>query len=170
MCLIVFVLFLLSVHLKGLLEDKVFEDRDVSFCLGEGLANGVSTFYKNNISNTWHTYWTPIESKSIYQSIQFWSGFIPVNGGGQIYCTLTAISPTHTLHLARFMTSSFSKPTFLLSFSTCIFHVFFDRPRFLLPFTSNSNAFVMPIIPPQHMPVHTISLHSALPSERWYGI
>ena len=71
-------------------------------------------------------------------SIQFWSGFIPVNGGGRIYPTLSAIFLTPTLHLARFMASFFSKPTLLLSFSTC---VFFGRPRFLLPFTSNSNAF-----------------------------
>ena len=62
-------------------------------------------------------------------SIQFWSGFIPVNGGGRIYPT-------------RFMASFFSKPTLLLSFSTCVFHVFFGCPRFLLPFTSNSNVFV----------------------------
>ena len=56
--------------------------------------------------------------------------------------TLTAISPMPTLHLARFKASSFSKITLLLSFSTCVFHVFFGRPCFLLPFTSNSNAFL----------------------------
>ena len=65
-------------------------------------------------------------------SIQFWSGFIPVNGGGWIYPTLTAISPTLTLHLAWFMASSFSKPTFFLSFFTCVFHVFFGHPCYLL--------------------------------------
>ena len=43
-------------------------------------------------------------------SIQFWSGFIPVNKGGRIYPTLPAISPTPTLHLARFFASSFFKP------------------------------------------------------------
>ena len=43
--------------------------------------------------------------------------------------SLTAISPTQTLHLARFKASSFAKPTLLLSFSTCVFHVFFGRPR-----------------------------------------
>ena len=80
---------------------------------------------------TWH--WGKIN-----QSIQFWSGFIPVNGGGQIYPTLTAISPMPTLHLARFMASSFSKPTLLLSFSACIFHVLFGRPHV----TSDSNAFL----------------------------
>ena len=45
--------------------------------------------------------------------IQFWSGFIPVNGGGRIYPTLTAISPAPTLHLARFKAFSFSKSTLL---------------------------------------------------------
>ena len=74
--------------------------------------------------------------------IQFWSGFIPVNGGGRIYPTLTAILLTPTLHLTRFKASSLSKPTLLLCFSTCIFHVFFGCPHFLLPFTSNSNAFL----------------------------
>ena len=47
-----------------------------------------------------------------------------------------------TLHLARLKTSSFSKLTLLLSFSTCLFHVSVVRPRFLLPFTSNSNTFL----------------------------
>ena len=76
-------------------------------------------------------------------SIQFWSRFIPpINGDGWIYPTLTAISLTPTLHLARFKSSSFSKPTLLLSFSTCIFNVFFCSPHFLLSFTSNSNAFL----------------------------
>ena len=41
--------------------------------------------------------------------MQFWSGFIPINGGGQIYPTLEAISPTPTLHLTRFMASFFPK-------------------------------------------------------------
>mgnify|MGYP001792961603 CR=1 FL=1 len=75
-------------------------------------------------------------------SIQFWSGFIPVNGGDRIHPTLIAISSTPNLHLARFKASSFSKSTLLLSLSTCSFHVFFGRPRFLLPFNSNSNAFL----------------------------
>ena len=66
----------------------------------------------------------------------------PVNGSGRIYPTLTAISPTHTLHLPRFKAFSFTKPTLLLSFFTCVFHVLFGRPCFLLPFTSNSNVFL----------------------------
>ena len=74
--------------------------------------------------------------------IQFWSGLILINWGGQIYPTITAISPTPTLHLALFMASFFSKPTLLLSFSTCVFHVFFGHSCFLLPFTSNSIAFL----------------------------
>ena len=75
-------------------------------------------------------------------SIQFLSGFIPINRGGCIYPTLMANSPTPTLHLARFIAFFFSKPSLLLSFSTCVFHVFFGCPRFLLPFNSNSNAFL----------------------------
>ena len=81
-------------------------------------------------------------SRKSSSSIQFWSGFIPVNRGGRIDLTLTAISPTPTLHLTQFMASSFSKTTLLLSFSTYVFHVFFCCPCFLLPFTSNSNAFL----------------------------
>ena len=75
-------------------------------------------------------------------SIQFWSGFIPVNRSGRIYPTLAAISLTPTLHLAWFMAFFFSNPTLLPFFSTYVFHVFFGHPRFLLPFTSNSNAFL----------------------------
>ena len=56
-------------------------------------------------------------------SIQFWSGFIPVNEGGRIYPILPAISPTPTLYLTRFFASSFFKPTLFLSFSTCDLHV-----------------------------------------------
>ena len=87
-------------------------------------------------------FWKVLTTGSII-IIQFWSGFIHVNAGGRIYPTLTAISPTPTLHLARLKISSFSKPTLLLSFSTCVFHLFFGRPRFLLHFTSNSNTFLI---------------------------
>ena len=75
--------------------------------------------YPNVISSRWFILFLGQSSSSI----QFWSGFILVNGGGQIYPTLAAISPTSTFHLARFMASSFSKPTLLLSFSTCIFRL-----------------------------------------------
>ena len=69
------------------------------------------------------------------QSIQFWSGFIQaVNGGGRIYATLTAISPTldPTLHFARFMASS-SRSTLLLSFSTCVLclYICFKMKKFI---------------------------------------
>jgi len=45
--------------------------------------------------------------------------------------TFAAISPTPSLHLARFGASSLLKPTFQISSSTRLFHVFFGRPRFL---------------------------------------
>ena len=111
-------------------------------------------------------------NSSVNQSIQFWSGFISVNGGGRIYPTLTAISPTSTptLHLARFKASSLSKPTLLLSFSTCIFHVFFGLPRFLLPFTSNSNAFLRTCPLSLLNKCQTISLHMPLwKHKQFYG-
>ena len=56
--------------------------------------------------------------------------------------TPAAISLTPSLHVARFMVSFFFKPMLLLSFSTCVFHIFFGSPRFLLPLTSNSNTFL----------------------------
>ena len=89
----------------------------------------------------------------------------PHIGCGRIYPTLTAITPTPTLHLTWFMASSFSKPTLLLSFSTCIFHILFGRPCFLLPFTSwsISNAFLK-TCPLSHLSTHThtITLHLPL--------
>ena len=89
----------------------------------------------------------------------------PHKRGWPIYPTLTAISSTPTLHLTRFMTSSFSKPTLLLSFSTCVYHVFFGCPRFFLHFTSNSNVFLKTCPSSLLNTCHTISLHSPLPSE-----
>ena len=100
---------------------------------------------------------------SFHFIIQFWFDFIPVNRGGQIYSTLTAISPTPTVHLARFMASSFSKPTLFLSFSACLFHVFFGCPCFLFPFTSNYNAFLKTCHHPPSTHARTISLHLPLP-------
>ena len=88
------------------------------------------------------TTWRDINWVFFYWRKSIQSRSIPVNGGGRIYPTLTAITPTPTLHLARFKVSSFSKPTLLLSFFTCVFHVFFGRPCFLFPFTSNSNTFL----------------------------
>ena len=97
---------------------------------------------------------------------QFWSRFIPVSEGGQIYATLTAISPTPTLLLAWFKAPPFSKPTLLHSFSTTVFHVFFGCPPFLLPFTSNCNAFLKTCLyHPSLTHARTISLHSPWPSE-----
>ena len=96
-------------------------------------------------------------------SIQFWCGIIPVNGGGRIYPTLTAIFPTPTLHIAQFKASS-SKPILLLSFSTCVFHVFFGRLRFLLP-SLQITLFSKHAHHPSSTHACTISLHSPLPSE-----
>ena len=94
------------------------------------------------------------------------SGFIPVNGGDRIYPSLTAISPTPTFHLARFMASCFSKPTLLLSFSTSVFHVFFGRPRFLLPLSLQTlTLFSKRAHHPSSTYALNISLHSPLPSE-----
>ena len=104
--------------------------------------------------------------------MQFWSGFIPINGGGWIYISITAISPTPTLHLTRFMASSFSKPTLLLSFSTlhlpCL--IWSSSLPLALHFKLQRFSQNMPIIPPQHTPVpfHSIRLchlnHGLLPS------
>ena len=93
--------------------------------------------------------------------------YIYIYLGGQIYPTLIALSPIPTLHLPRFKASSFSNPTLLLSFSTSIVHVFFGRPCFLLPFTSNFNAFLRSkhAHHPSSTHAHTISLHSPLSSE-----
>ena len=51
--------------------------------------------------------------------------------------TAAANSLTPILHLVRFMASFFSKPTLLLSSSTCVFHVFYGHSGFLLPLTFN---------------------------------
>jgi len=48
------------------------------------------------------------------------------NGGGRFHLTLAAISLTLSLHLGIL---PFLKPTFRISSSTCLFHVFFGRPR-----------------------------------------
>ena len=108
----------------------------------------------------------------INQSIQFWSGFIPINGDGRIYPTLTAISPTPTLNLARFMASFFSKPTLLLSFYLCLPRLLwsFSLPL-ALHFKLQHFSQNMSITPPQHMPVpsHSIRLchlsHCSLQSQ-----
>ena len=100
--------------------------------------------------------------KTLPISNQFRSGLVyPCKWGWPDLPHFNSISPTPTLHLARFKASSFSKPTLLLSLSTCVFHVFLGRPRLLLPFTSNSNTFL------KTCPSHSIpfSFHSPFPSE-----
>ena len=78
--------------------------------------------------------------------------FIPVNGGGQIYPTLTAISLTPIPYLAQFKASS-SKPTLLLSFvfaSSC--------PSLYTPMIFSKHTYH----PPQHMPIPSHSIYKAL--------
>ena len=107
--------------------------------------------------NTWYS--------CMLHITQFWSGFVPVNRGGQIYPTLTAISPTPTFHITQFKVS-FSKPTLLLSFSTSIFHVFFGSPQFLLPFTSNSFAFLKTMLFSKHVH-HSIHFNPLTDTAPW---
>ena len=71
------------------------------------------------------------------------------------------------LHLAQFIAPFSPKPTLLLSFSTCIFHVFFGRPGFLLPLGSLQTTTLSSerAHHPSSKQARTISLHSPLPSE-----
>ena len=81
-----------------------------------------------------------------------------VTSGGQIYPTLTAISPSPTLHLARFMATSFPKPTLLLSFSTSVFHVVVLASSF--PSLQTPTLFSKHAHHPSSTHSRTISLHS----------
>ena len=72
-----------------------------------------------------------VSSSSSSSSIQFWSGFIAVHGGGWIYPTLTAVSPTSTLislnswHPPSPNQHSFSpSPLSASSTSSCIFYIY----------------------------------------------
>ena len=64
----------------------------------------------------------------------------PLNRDGRICPIPSKIACTPSLHFARFWASSFFKPIFFVSFSTCFFQLFFGRPSFLLPLTSRSRA------------------------------
>ena len=67
----------------------------------------------------------------------------PVNRGDWIYPSgnlSNSHSPSCSIHGVLFLQTN--ALALLLHFSTCIFHIFFGRPRFLLPLTSNSNAFL----------------------------
>ena len=92
----------------------------------------------------------------------------PINRGGRIYPTLTAISSTPTLHRSIQGIFLLQLPTLLLSVSTCVFHVFVLWSSLLpLAFTSNSSAFLKtcPSYPSLTHACMAISLHSPLPSE-----
>ena len=60
----------------------------------------------------------------------------PFSRDGRIYPIPSAIACTPSLHLSRLRASSFFKPIFSVSSSTCFFQVFFGCPHFLLPLTS----------------------------------
>ena len=64
----------------------------------------------------------------------------PINKDGQIHPIPSAIACTRSLHLSRLRASSFFKPIFSVSSSTCFFQVFFGCPHFLLPLTSRFRA------------------------------
>ena len=53
----------------------------------------------------------------------------PFSRDGRIYPIPSAILRTPSLHLSRLRASSFFKPIFSVSSSTCFFQVFFGRPR-----------------------------------------
>ena len=72
--------------------------------------------------------------------IQFFIRCFPFSRDGRIYPIPSAILRTPSLHLSRLRASSFFKPIFSVSSSTCFFQVFFGRPRFLLPVTSRFRA------------------------------
>ena len=72
--------------------------------------------------------------------IQFFIRCFPFSRDGRIYPIPSAISRTPSLHLSRLRASSFFKPIFSVSSSTCFFQVFFGRPHFLLPVTSRFRA------------------------------
>ena len=97
-------------------------------------------------------------------SIQFWSGFIPVNEGGWIYPSNLSHShsPSHLIHgILFFHTNTLALLLHLRS--PCLNSL--GRPRFLFPFTSNSNAFLKTWHHPTLTLARTISLHSPLPSQ-----
>ena len=76
-------------------------------------------------------------SSSIYS---FFIRCCPLNRDGRIYPIPSAIARTPSLHFARFRASSFFKPIFSVSSSTCFFQVFCGRLHFLLPLTSRFRA------------------------------
>ena len=71
-------------------------------------------------------------------SVFIW--YCPLSRDGWIHPIPSAIACTLSLHLYPFRTSSFFKPIFSVSYSTCFFQIFFGHPHFLLPITSLSRA------------------------------
>ena len=79
--------------------------------------------------------------------------------------SLTAISQIPTLHLAQFKASSFSKPTLLLSFSTCIFTSSLVILASSCPSLQTPMLFSKHAYHPSTTHAGTISLRLPLPSE-----
>ena len=77
-------------------------------------------------------------SSSSNSSVFIWC--CPLSRDGRIHPIPSTIAHTPSLHLSRFMASSFFKPIFSVSPSTCFLQVFFGRSRFLLPLTLRSRA------------------------------
>ena len=75
--------------------------------------------------------------------LQFLSGVVPLPEMAGFTPISFAIACTSSFHWSRFRASSFFKPIYTVSSSTCFFQVFFGRPRFVLPLTSRSRATVI---------------------------
>ena len=72
--------------------------------------------------------------------IQYFIRCCPLSRDGWIHPIPSAIAYTQSLPFAQFRASSFFKPIFSVSSSTCFFQTFFSRPHFLLLLASRSRA------------------------------
>ena len=99
-------------------------------------------------------------------SIQFWSGFIPVNRGGWIYPTLANLSNSHSPSRSIEDILLLQTNTLALLLHLHLPHIFWSS---LLPlalhFKLQHFSQNMPIIPPQHIPALSHSSCLELPSE-----
>ena len=79
-----------------------------------------------------------------------------MNGGGRIHLTTSATLLTPSLHLHRFMASSFLKPILLMFPSTWSLHFIFGRPCLRFPSTSCTIAIFLRSSQNMTIPSHTI--------------
>ena len=127
---------------------KLPGSRDLNF--GIRLAN--FNLLQKHVSIIQHLFSFDMLKSSL--SIQFWSGFNAKNGGGRIYPTLTAISPTPlSISLDSWHPPS---PSFIVSSTSSLVALASSSLHFKLQRFSQT----LPFIPPQHMPVpsHSIRL------------